>query len=52
MGYRLPPIQQGYIELYKGLPGYNKAHLKQRQSLLAQQAATARYYQNNSTRLD
>ena len=51
-GYQLPPIKQGYIELYKGLPSYNKAHLEDRQSLLAYRASEAKYYQNNSTRLD
>ena len=51
-GYQLPPIKQGYIELYKGLPSYNKAHLEDRKSLLAYRASEARYYQNNSTRLD
>ena len=34
-GYQLPPIKQCYIELYKGLPSYNKAHLEDSQSLLA-----------------
>ena len=51
-GYQLPPIKPGYIELYNGLPGYNKAHLEDRKSLLAYRASEARYYQNNSTRLD
>ena len=51
-GYQLPPIKTGYIELYNGLTGYNKAHLEDRKSLVAYRAREARYYQNNSTRLD
>ena len=51
-GYQLPPIKQGYSELYKGLPSYNKAHLEDRKSLLAYRASEAKYYQKNSTRFD
>ena len=52
IGYVLPPIKQGYTMLYKGLPSYNQAVNKQRESLLAQQASEARYYENNTTRFD
>lgn len=51
-GYQLPPIKQGYIELYKGLPSYNKAHLEDRKSLLAYRANEATYYTTNDTRFD
>jgi len=51
-GYQLPPIKQGYSELYKGLPSYNKAHLEDRKSLLAYRASETAYYTTNNTRFD
>ena len=52
MGYVLPPVKQGFTMLYEGLPSYNQAVNKQRESLLAQKASETRYYENNTTRFE
>ena len=52
MGYVMPPVKKGFTVLYEGLPSYNQAVNKERESLLAQWANEARYYQNNTTRFE
>lgn len=52
LGYVLPKLKAGYVELYEGLPGYNHAHDKTRISLIAHQKSAAKYYAKKNTRFD
>ena len=52
MGSVLYPIKQGFTEVYRGMPSYNKASVKHKRSMIVQKASEARYYQTNTTRFE
>ena len=52
LGYVLPKLKAGYVELYEGLPGYNHAYGKQCRSIADHQKSAAKYYAKKNTRFE